>query len=37
MNKTIKIALALAVTIIAVAVILHHTNFLGMMRELHGG
>ncbi len=37
MNKTIKIALALAFILIAVAVILHHANFAGMMRELHGG
>jgi hypothetical protein len=37
MNKTIKFILALAIIIIAVALILHHTNFAGMMRRLHGG
>jgi hypothetical protein len=37
MNKTIKIILALVIIIIAIALILHHTNFPAMMRNLHGG
>jgi hypothetical protein len=37
MNKTIKILLALATIIIAIALILHHTDFAGVMRKLHGG
>jgi hypothetical protein len=37
MNKAIKIALVLSFILIAFALILHHTNFAGMMRELHGG
>jgi len=37
MNKTIKIALTLAVVVIAVALVLHHVDFTGVMRKLHGG
>jgi len=37
MNKTIKIVLVLLTIIIFVALILHHADFAGMMRRLHGG
>lgn len=37
MNKTMKIVLVVVIAIIAIALILHHTDFAGIMRKLHGG
>jgi hypothetical protein len=37
MNKTINIIVVLVTVFIAVLLILHHTNFDGVMRKLHGG
>lgn len=37
MNKTFKIMLALVMIIIGIALILHHSDFAGVMRKLHGG
>lgn len=37
MNRLLRYVLALMLILVVLLVLMHHTNFEGLMRKIHGG